>query len=66
MIPLFILGSKLLSTYLHETIQMRLLQAYKPRLQGPEISRLLYANDCLFVTRATVHDAVTLKSILDA
>lgn len=63
---LFILGSELLSTYLHGAIQLKLLRAYKPSPQGPVISHILYADDCLLTARATVCDALMLKSILEA
>ena len=52
---------------LHAAVQIRLLRAYWPTTpNGPYISYILFADDCVLVTRATIRDAPCLKLILDA
>ncbi|XP_038972754.1 uncharacterized protein LOC120104917 [Phoenix dactylifera] len=61
---LFIICADALSRVLRQSMITQELGAYRPAVEGPSISHLLFADDCLLLARATRRDARALGRIL--
>ncbi|XP_038973112.1 uncharacterized protein LOC120105093 [Phoenix dactylifera] len=61
---LFIICSDVLSRSLRAACTVRELEAYVPALGAQPISHLLFADDCLLLTRARIADAQAIRQVL--
>lgn len=60
----FIICLNIFSCLLKMAINNHLLKAYCP-CASPAISQIFYADDCLLIARATLHNAIILAAIID-
>ena len=62
---LFILGQEILSRILEHELRNKNLNGIKTSSNGPTISHLMYADDIILFSKATVRDAYCLINVLE-